>query len=104
MAYVIAEPCVDHMDQSCVQVCPVDAISSEAGVDRKMFIDPAGCIECGSCMSVCPNGAIYPENQVPVDWIDYVWLDAAWYRDRDMTRSVLAEVLEEGVRAAAGAT
>ena len=26
MAYVIAAPCVDHSDQSCVAVCPVDCI------------------------------------------------------------------------------
>ena len=39
MTYVIAEPCVDQMDQSCVAVCPVDCISGEGGVDRKMHID-----------------------------------------------------------------
>ena len=60
MAYVIAEPCVDHMDQSCVQVCPVDAISSEAGVDRKMFIDPQGCIECGAAWACAPTARSSP--------------------------------------------
>ncbi|MCS7276569.1 MAG: ferredoxin, partial [Dehalococcoidia bacterium] len=24
MAYVICEPCIDVMDKSCVEVCPVD--------------------------------------------------------------------------------
>ena len=34
MTYVIAEPCVDVMDQACVAVCPVDCIHFEEGVDR----------------------------------------------------------------------
>jgi NAD-dependent dihydropyrimidine dehydrogenase PreA subunit len=28
MAYVIAEPCIDNKDASCVEVCPVDAVFS----------------------------------------------------------------------------
>ena len=95
MTYVIAEPCVDHMDQSCVSVCPVDCISTEAGVDRKMFIDPDGCIECGSCMSVCPNNAIYPSGDLPEEWSSYSWIDAAWFRDANAARDVPAEVLAE---------
>jgi NAD-dependent dihydropyrimidine dehydrogenase PreA subunit len=93
MTFVIAEPCVDHMDQSCVAVCPVDCISSEAGVDRKFHIDPDGCIECGSCQSVCPNNAIYPLADLPAKWADYAWIDAAWFRDAGAARDVLAEVL-----------
>lgn len=93
MAYVIAEACVDHMDQSCIQVCPVDAIASEPGLDRKLYIDPDGCIECASCASVCPNGAIYEAAQLPADLADYAWIDAAWYRDRAVAREVLVEVL-----------
>ena len=45
MAYVIAEPCVDVLDQSCVAVCPVDCIHFEEGTDRKLFIDPDECID-----------------------------------------------------------
>ena len=40
MTYVIAEPCIDVLDLSCVSVCPVDCIHYEEGVDRKLFIDP----------------------------------------------------------------
>ena len=100
MTYVIAEPCVDQMDKSCVEACPVDAISSEQGVDRKAYIDPDGCIECGSCMSVCPNTAIYPEGQLPADFADYAWIDAAWFRDREVARTVMLEVLDTPLGAA----
>ena len=40
MTYVIAEPCIDVLDVSCVSVCPVDCIHYEEGIDRKLFIDP----------------------------------------------------------------
>ena len=29
MTYVIAEPCIDVKDYTCVEVCPVDAIFAE---------------------------------------------------------------------------
>ena len=60
MAYVIAAACVDHSDQSCVSVCPVDCIWGDLEVDRKMYVDPESCIECGACRPVCPNDAIVP--------------------------------------------
>jgi NAD-dependent dihydropyrimidine dehydrogenase PreA subunit len=93
MAFVIGEPCVDHMDQSCITVCPVDCISYEQGVDRKLFIDPDNCIDCGSCEQVCPNTAIRSADNLPAAWADYAWIDAAWFRDPDAARDVLAEVL-----------
>ncbi len=42
MAFVIAAPCVDHSDQSCVAVCPVDCIWGDLTVDRKLYVDPGG--------------------------------------------------------------
>ena len=95
MSYVIAEPCVDNMDQSCVAVCPVDCISAEPGLDRKFHIDPDGCIECGSCLTACPNSAIFPAGSLPAGWTNYAWIDAAWFRDADAARNVLAETLAE---------
>ena len=54
MAFVIAAPCIDHLDQACIAVCPVDCISHDPAADRKAYIDPEGCIECGACESACP--------------------------------------------------
>ena len=65
MTYVIAEPCVDVMDQSCVSVCPVDCIHFEEGVDRILYIDPDECIDCGACVPECPVEAIFEEGAVP---------------------------------------
>ena len=31
MTYIIAEPCIDVKDKSCIDVCPVDCIHEMAG-------------------------------------------------------------------------
>ena len=71
MTYVIAEPCIDVLDISCVSVCPVDCIHYEEGVDRKLFIDPNECIDCGACEPECPVNAIFPEESLPTEWANY---------------------------------
>ncbi|MGW2509087.1 ferredoxin [Streptomyces scopuliridis] len=55
MAYVIGSACVDIMDRSCVEECPVDCIY-EGG--RKLYINPTECIDCGACEISCPTEAI----------------------------------------------
>ena len=71
MTYVIAEPCIDVLDISCVSVCPVDCIHYEEGTDRKLFIDPNECIDCGACEPECPVNAIFPEESLPPEWAKY---------------------------------
>jgi len=43
VTYIIAEPCIDIKDRSCVDVCPVDCIHEAA---RILIIDPEECIDC----------------------------------------------------------
>jgi NAD-dependent dihydropyrimidine dehydrogenase PreA subunit len=43
VTYIIAEPCIDIKDKSCVDVCPVDCIHE---ADRILIIDPEECIDC----------------------------------------------------------
>ncbi len=43
MTYIIAEPCIDIKDLSCVDVCPVDCIHE---FQRMLIIDPEECIDC----------------------------------------------------------
>jgi NAD-dependent dihydropyrimidine dehydrogenase PreA subunit len=59
--YVIAEPCIDIMDKSCMDECPVDCIY-EGG--RKLYINPVECIDCGACEPVCPVEAITQDRAV----------------------------------------
>jgi NAD-dependent dihydropyrimidine dehydrogenase PreA subunit len=91
LTYVITEPCIDLLDESCVAVCPVDCIHFEQGVDRKLYIDPNECIDCGACEPECPVNAIYPEDSVPAEWVQYIELDARWFKDKDSARATIDE-------------
>jgi NAD-dependent dihydropyrimidine dehydrogenase PreA subunit len=92
MTYVITEPCIDVIDKSCVEVCPVDCIHFEEGTDRKLYIDPDECIDCGACEPVCPVTAIFAEDDVPDQWKEYTELDARWFKDPDAARARVNEL------------
>jgi NAD-dependent dihydropyrimidine dehydrogenase PreA subunit len=89
MTYVIAEPCVDVMDQACVSVCPVDCIHFDEGTDRSLFIDPNECIDCGACEPECPVNAIFPEESLPAEWAPYTAINATWFSDKAAARAAL---------------
>ena len=81
MAWVITHLCRDCVDQSCVEVCPVDCIYEYAGSDHETFpnqlyIDPEECIDCGVCEPECPWEAIFEEEQVPEVFHDDIALNA----------------------------
>jgi NAD-dependent dihydropyrimidine dehydrogenase PreA subunit len=85
MTYVIAEPCIDVKDGSCVDVCPVDCIhpaEGEADYDQEhqLYINPEECIDCGACEPVCPVNAIFEESAVPPQWSKYLQINAAYYQ------------------------
>jgi NAD-dependent dihydropyrimidine dehydrogenase PreA subunit len=54
MTFVITDACVDVLDRSCTEECPVDCIYQG---DRKMYINPVECIDCGACEQACPTAA-----------------------------------------------
>ena len=64
MTYVIGKECVDALDRSCIDVCPVDCIYEGA---RKSYINPTECIDCGACELVCPEVAIFPARKARTD-------------------------------------
>jgi len=87
MTYVITEPCIDVMDKSCVEVCPVDCIHFDEGEDRMLYIDPDECIDCGACEPACPVTAIFAEDDVPDGMKEYTPLNAQWYKDKAAVRA-----------------
>ncbi len=87
MAYVITEACIDVMDKSCVDVCPVDCIHFEEGADRMLYINPEECIDCGACEPACPVNAIYAEDAVPDSQEAFKEINALWYEDPDQARA-----------------
>jgi NAD-dependent dihydropyrimidine dehydrogenase PreA subunit len=64
MTYVIGEDCIDVLDRSCIEVCPVDCIYVG---DRKSYINPAECIDCGACEVECPVAAIVVDRKAKKD-------------------------------------
>ncbi|MCC6746353.1 MAG: 4Fe-4S binding protein [Deltaproteobacteria bacterium] len=89
MTYIIGDPCVDVMDTACVEVCPVDCIHYEEGVDRKLFIDPDECIDCGACEPACPVSAIWAEEDTPEDQKEYKGIEGLWYKDKPAARAAV---------------
>ncbi|HXO48882.1 MAG TPA: ferredoxin family protein [Mycobacterium sp.] len=69
MTYVITQKCIDELDGSCVDMCPVDCIYEGL---TKRYINPAECIDCGNCLPECPVDAIVAPADRP---------DPAWKRD-----------------------
>jgi NAD-dependent dihydropyrimidine dehydrogenase PreA subunit len=69
MAYIIAEPCIEVKDKSCVEACPVDCIYE---ADDQLVIHPEECIDCGACVDPCPVDAIYHEDELPDKWQEYI--------------------------------
>lgn len=60
----IADECT--LCESCIEMCPIDALTLE---DDIVVVDKELCIGCGLCVSACPVGALEmvnrPEPQVP---------------------------------------
>ncbi|MER7572277.1 ferredoxin [Streptomyces sp. NPDC057798] len=78
MTYVIAQPCVDLKDKACVDECPVDCIYEG---QRKMYINPDECVDCGACEPVCPVEAIFFEDDVPGEWADFRRADTEFFAE-----------------------
>ncbi|HEY0998017.1 MAG TPA: ferredoxin, partial [Streptosporangiaceae bacterium] len=43
MTYIIALPCLDLLDKTCIDECPVDCIYEG---DRMLYIHPDECVDC----------------------------------------------------------
>ena len=82
MAYIITEPCIGTKDQSWVDVCPVDCIHGSKD-EEQYYIDPATCIDCAACESVCPVNAIYFEDDVPDKWKSYIQKNGEWFKTHE---------------------
>lgn len=76
VTYVIGSECVDVMDKSCVQECPVDCIYEGA---RMLYINPDQCVDCGACKPACRVEAIYWEGDLPDDQHQHLGDNAAFF-------------------------
>ena len=57
------EKCRRCETRICVRVCPAHLYTRE-GEEAEVKLDHSGCLECGTCLVICPLGAVtwcYPE-------------------------------------------
>lgn len=84
MSHYIAQPCIGTKDTACVEVCPVDCIhplpdAPDFAAETMLYIDKTECIDCGLCVDECPVQAIFPEDQLPPEWLPFVRLNDAYF-------------------------
>ncbi len=69
MTHIVTRLCL--RDTACVDVCPVECMV--LGKPEKewpwLYIDPDTCIDCGACVPECPYEAIFPEEEVPFEFV-----------------------------------
>ena len=73
MTYVVAENCIRCKYTDCVDVCPVDCFREG---ENFLVIDPEECIDCSLCVAECPANAIYAEDDVPAEQLQFIALNA----------------------------
>ncbi|PKA16288.1 DUF362 domain-containing protein [Leptospira haakeii] len=92
MAYVVTEPCVGCKITYCAASCPVEAFRE--GKDY-LVIDPDVCINCNDCLRECPVNAIFPEDEVPVIWKDWIVLNAKESKTLPMINDLKKPLLDK---------
>lgn len=83
MAYVITDACTK--DFVCVTECATAAIAPQPSDDAaatvsQVYINPDECIDCGNCASLCANGAIYPEADLPAEKAEFAEKNRAYFQ------------------------
>ena len=73
MTHVVCQPCFACKYTDCVVVCPVECFYEG---EQMVYIHPEECIDCGACVPECPVEAIFDEDDVPDEWVDYIEINA----------------------------
>ena len=73
MAYVVTESCIKCKYTDCVEVCPVDCFYEGP---EFLVIHPDECIDCGLCEPECPIDAIYADDELPENQIQFIEINA----------------------------
>lgn len=72
MTYVVTDDCILCKHTDCVDVCPVDCFVEGPNF---LAINPDECIDCAVCVPECPVNAIYAEEDLPPDQLEFVQIN-----------------------------
>ncbi len=72
MTFVVGENCIKCKLTDCVEVCPVDCFYEGPNM---LVIHPDECIDCALCEPECPVDAIYSEDELPGDQVEFLVLN-----------------------------
>jgi ferredoxin len=83
MAYVVTDACTK--DYACVAECATAAIAPtvgdpNAGTVSQVFINPDECIDCGNCVDICAQNAIFPADNLPADKAEFEEKNRAYFQ------------------------
>ncbi len=81
MTFVVIDKCIKCKYTDCVEVCPVDCFREGPNM---LVIDPDECIDCNLCVPECPIDAIFAEDDLPEDQMQFIELNAELSRDWPM--------------------
>lgn len=73
MTFVVGDNCIRCKHTDCVEVCPVDCFYEGPNM---LVINPDECIDCALCEPECPVNAIFAEDEVPEDQLQFIKLNA----------------------------
>ena len=73
MAFIVTESCIKCKHTDCVEVCPVDCFYEGPNF---LVIHPEECIDCALCEPECPVEAIFSEDELPADQIEFIEINA----------------------------
>ena len=73
MTFVVTENCIKCKYTDCVEVCPVDCFHEGPNF---LVIDPDECIDCAICVPECPIEAIFDEDDLPEDQLEFIDINA----------------------------
>lgn len=73
MTFVVGDNCIRCKYTDCVEVCPVDCFYEGPNM---LVINPDECIDCALCEPECPVNAIFAEDEVPEDQLQFIKLNA----------------------------
>jgi ferredoxin len=83
MAYVVTDVCTK--DFVCVAECATAAIAPQvndpaAQTVSQVFINPDECIDCGNCVTVCAQNAIFVADELPAEKAHFAETNRAYFQ------------------------